>query len=542
MGSIKGPSAPQRSFGDLSTADVVVVGAGIGGLTCAAYLAETGKRVIVVDQHSLAGGNATIFEHDGYEFDVGVHYIGDCNPGGGFPSMLEPLGIDLEFNELDPDGYDIFHFPDGMVFRVPKDAERFRERLHETFPDEAECIDSYVDAVVALDQELLAGKPPEMLMAHGGSTLGEFLAPLSPSPRLRTILAAQHGVYGLPPDEVSLVMHSLVVMHYFKGAFYPRGGGQVIADALCESIRAHGGDIVLRTTVERILVEDGQVAGVEIHSPSPVRKKGVPDVIRAPIVVSNADLKRTVFELVGPEHWPAEFVERVAKMEMALPIFVVYLVLDRDLAAEGFTNANHFYCETDDIEGAYSSLEQGRLEDQAMVYITMSSLKDPTNERLCRPGQTNFQVMTLAPRDLGFWGLDKGPAAGERYRKNATYNKRKKELRDAAVAAAAKVIPGLEASIVYEETATPVTHERYTRSTGGTSYGIKCTPDQVLAGRPAFGTAVKGLFLVGASTMMGHGIAGTMAGGVACASTISGTDVRSEVAARAAEAVERARA
>jgi all-trans-retinol 13,14-reductase len=68
--------------------DVVVVGAGLGGLTTAAYLAAAGRRVVVVDRHYVAGGNATVFTHDGYEFDVGVHYLGDCEPGGLIQSVL----------------------------------------------------------------------------------------------------------------------------------------------------------------------------------------------------------------------------------------------------------------------------------------------------------------------------------------------------------------------------------------------------------------------------------------------------------------------
>ncbi len=392
--------------------------------------------------------------------------------------------------------------------------------------------------MTGLDAEITAGAAPRYLLEHMGDTLGSFLAPFAPSPRLRTVLAAQHGVYALPPDDASLVMHALVVMHYFKGAYYPQGGGQVIADALCEKIRAHGGDVVLRTSVRHILVEEGRVAGVAVHAPSPEKAKGVPDEIRAPIVVSNADLKRTVHELVGPEHLSADYVARVDELEMALPIFVVYLVLDRDLAAEGFSNGNMFVCETDDLEAAYANLEAGRVDDQAMVYVTLSSLKDPTNTRLCRPGQTNLQVMTLAPRDHGFWGVgDGGPAAGERYRRNDDYLARKAELRDLAVTAAARLIPDLEASILYEETATPITHERYVRSTGGTSYGAKCTPDQMMGNRPGFVTPLPGLYVVGASTMTGHGIAGSMAGGVACASTVGGVDARSELAGRYASSI-----
>lgn len=505
--------------------DVIVVGAGLGGLVAAAYLAVAGRQVVVVDRHYVAGGNATVFTHQGYEFDVGVHYLGDCEPGGVIPSILEPLGIEVSFRELDPDGFDIFVLPDGSRFRVPRDPEVFRARLHEAFPDEGTCIDTYVDTIVAIDAALHGG-PGDAMLANLDRTFGDFLDEHHASPRLRTVLAGEHGTYGLPPSQASFILHAALVMHYLKGAFYPEGGGQVIADGLVRVIEEHGGAVVLRTPVERIVVEDGRAVGVRLRPPSPERARGVPEELRAPVVVSNADLKRTVTELVGAEHFPPEVVEATEGYAMALPLFVVYLILDRDLAAEGVPNANVFVVPTDDVEGDYAALEAGRMPAEPMAYITFTSLKDPTNERLCRPGQTNLQIMTLVPADLGYWGLTEGPAHGERYRRNPAYLARKAEITEQLLDIAERVVPGLRDHIVHLEEASPVTHERFTRSTGGTSYGIACSPDQFALHRPGYRTAVEGLYLVGASTVSAHGIAAVMGGGVAVASTILGADAR----------------
>ena len=500
--------------------DVVVVGAGLGGLAAAAHLVAVGKRVVVVEQHSVPGGNATVFTHEGYEFDVGVHYLGDCGPGGGIPAVLERLGIDVTFLEMDPDGFDTLVFPD-MAFKVPRGAENYRANLHRAFPAEAEGVDAYVDTIVGLTDELRGKRDPEYLGRHTGTTLGGFFDELGLSARCRTVLGAEHGTYAVPPSQVSLLLHSALMMHYLAdGAFYPKGGGQVIADGLADFIVANGGRVILRTPVEQVIVEGGRVAGVRLRPPSPERRRGVPDEIRAPVVISNADLKRTVTDLIGSEHFPDGYVEKVVGYEMSLPLFVVYLVLDRDLRAEGLPVTNYFAIHDDDIEAEYRAITEGRMPDQPGVYLSLASLKDPGNANLCRPGQTNLQVMAVAPPDYRFWGLEKGPVAGERYRTNEAYRRRRKEVGELLVEMADLALPGIVDDIAYMECATPITHERFIRSTGGTSYGIAATPDQFFVNRPGHVTPLPGLFLAGASTITGHGIAGAMSSGEAVASAI----------------------
>jgi phytoene dehydrogenase-like protein len=122
--------------------DAVVVGAGLGGLTAAAYLATNGLRTLVLEHHYVAGGNAHVFRRKAlqgeraFEFDVGVHYVGDCGPDGLIPTILRGAGLEgkIEFLEMDPDGFDTLMFP-GLTFRVPKGWDRYRERLVAAFPD-----------------------------------------------------------------------------------------------------------------------------------------------------------------------------------------------------------------------------------------------------------------------------------------------------------------------------------------------------------------------------------------------------------------------
>lgn len=119
--------------------DVVIVEAGTGGLTAGALWTRFGKSVLVLDRHYVAGGNATVFRRKGYEFDVGIHYIGDCGPDGVVPRILRAAGVEgVTFREMDPDGFDTFLFPD-FTFRVSKGFEKFCKRLVELFPREAKA-------------------------------------------------------------------------------------------------------------------------------------------------------------------------------------------------------------------------------------------------------------------------------------------------------------------------------------------------------------------------------------------------------------------
>jgi all-trans-retinol 13,14-reductase len=165
------------------------------------------------------------------------------------------------------------------------------------------------------------------------------------------------------------------------------------------------------------------------------------------------------------------------------------------------------------------------------LFITVASVKDPHTKAIAPEGHSNLQIMTLVPADYSLWGVEKGPASGEKYHRNPAYQSLKQRLTDALVEGAERVIPGIRDHIVWKEAATPISQEHFTFSTGGTSYGIELTVDQFGPNRPSPETEIDGLFLAGASTVFAHGIAGVMRGGVGCASAILGRDLQSEVAA-----------
>lgn len=512
--------------------DAIVVGAGLGGLTSAAYLAAAGRRVLVLEQHDWAGGNSHVFRRRrAYEFDVGIHYLGDCGPDGIIPAILGGVGARdrVSFRPLDPDCFDLLELP-GLTVRVPASWAGYRDRLKLALPGEQAGLDMFLDICQAVGEEqrstllapgdlshsdLIARTPT--VQAWGRRSLSELFDHCRLSTTARSALAAQSPNYGMAPAQATVSMHAVVTDHYLRGAYYPVGGGQMLTATLVEVLEANGGELRTRSKVTGIDIADQKVTGVRLANGTSAR---------APLVISNADYRRTVLELAGPEHFSSIIVRNTRTATMGLPFATVYVALDRALTDR--TEANIWWYEDNDIEAMYDRLLAGRhQEDIGFLFISFGSLKDPGSSTMCPPGHANFQLMTLCPSGYRHWGVTGGPADGNRYRRNPAYLAEKQRFTKAVLAAAERVLGPFSDWIVHAELATPLTQERYTLSSGGTPFGLARWGRS--GTRPDTATGVHGLYVVGQSTRYGSGITGVMVSGLACAAQILGRPLMSEV-------------
>jgi len=506
--------------------DIIVIGSGAGGLTAAVALAQAGKSVLVCEQHEVPGGWTHSFTLNGYRFSPGVHYIGGIEEGGSLRRIYQGLGVsgDLAFSELNPEGYDHIRIGDQQ-FDFPKGKENLAARLKEYFPHESEGIDGYLDTVekmVTTLSKLGSGKGAlEKVKAATGSISllrwatrsgQDLIERFIDDPVLQGILAGQSGDHGMPPSQVSAFVQASILHHYFNGGYYPIGGAFAIPRAFVKALKRAGGEIRLKTSVDKILLKGGRVSGIRLADG---------EEIHAKTVISNADPEITFGKLIGRESLSEKLVAKLDRVTYSISALSLFFALDMDLEEAGLDSGNYWLYDNENVDELY---KQG-LTDHALtaerpglMFLTVTTLKDPSKMRTTGKGRGHHTCEAFTFVD--YEAFEEWADSEQGSRPDA-YQGLKEDLAWKMFQTLEKHIPGISEHVVYWNLGTPLTNEYYLNATRGNQYGISKSRRQVGPGSFPVKTRIEGLYMCGASTLS-HGVAGVTDSGLAAAKSILG--------------------
>ncbi len=465
--------------------DVIVIGAGNGGLSAAATLAQNGMRVLILERHNIPGGSATSFCRGRFEFEVALHQLsgmGTTEQPGPLRSMLGRLGVleELSFVEM-PDLYRAF-IPGKLDVTLPADRAGVIEILQERFPGEKEAIQKFFELVYAYAVELYTclrnpsaaqGAFP-LLQRYAFKSAKDVLDEFFTDPLLKAVPGAYWGFIGLTPDRLSFSYLAILFFTYIEmKPCHIKGGSQALSNAILNAFLAHGGRIRFNCGARKILVENGAVRGV-------ITEDG--DEITSRFVVSNASKITTFVDLIGREHIPQKFFDDMRGLSQSPSGFCVYVGLDCEPAEMGIDASTTFILPDEDISGKQFKRMKVLDTENDMVAFSCYDVADP---EFSPPGACQAVLVTLK---YGEPWMRVPPAqyAHEKYR-----------CADAMIRQVEKVYPDFRGHMEEVEVATPLTFMRYLGTPGGSIYGFEqYMKDSLFFEQPRV-SPVKGLFMAG---------------------------------------------
>ena len=503
--------------------DVIVIGSGIGGLCSAALLSQMGKKVLVLEQHYTAGGFTHAYEREGYEWDVGVHYIGDMGRKSQGRGLFDYIsGGQLKWAEMDP-VYDRIILGDEH-FDFVAGKENFKNSLKQQFPDDTVAIDQYVDLVTtttkymaAVSQTKAMPRPLAKLMSlssknkfpdYALDSSYNVLKGLTDNEKLIAVLCGQWGDHGCPPKESVFLMHALIAGHYFNGGFYPVGGASKIAETIIPQIQVSGGDVLTYADVQEILIVDDRAVGVEMVDGH---------CLYADYIISNAGVVNTFTKLL-PAAISDKFSyrDRVQSLATSMSHGGMYIGLRGTADELQLPKTNLWIYLDQHHDENVAALRKDPSAPLPLVYVSFPSAKDPNFQRR-HPGRSTIEIVI-------------GPCDFEQYRQWAdkTWGKRgddyealKADLSERMLAALYKQLPHLQGKIDYSEVSTPLSTNHFCRYKQGEAYGLAHTKARFEQEWLTPKTRVKGLYLTG-QDLISCGVVGALMAGMVTAMSVVG--------------------
>lgn len=488
---------------DQSHFHALIIGAGIGGLTAAALLAKRGYKVLLVEQHNIVGGNCSSWKrhikdqgiHKVFTFDSGVQDISGLGVQGPLRNLLAQLGIE---GEIDWKRVEHSYWHNGSLIYGGENTETFIKNLSERFPTETSPIQTFFDEMKLIYQDMYADShktggiplPPSTTSdiitwpenhpyaaKWMNASYNEILNYFFNDNDLKHILTTLAEYITDKPDDLTVMDMAPLFGYYFDGGHFPKGGVQKLPNLLAKTIKAYGGEIILKTRTKKVLTKDNKVTGILTDKDQS---------FYAPIVLSNADIVRTITDYVEPALPSSPYKDKITTMKRGPTAILMSIGLSviPTLPARVFIEANGL---------AFGIGNPSAVDDS-----------------LAPKNHAPLSVLYLLPEEKAAqWDKD-----------SKDYQVKKEEIADKLISAIEQtIIPDIRDHIIYKEIATPATFTSYTGSVNGNIYGAARNQ-----WRPTIKSPIEGLFLIGAATKIGAGIEAVVISGTQAADVITSSE------------------
>lgn len=469
--------------------DIIIIGAGLGGLTAGAKLAKEGRKVLVIEQHNRPGGCATTFQRGDFTLEVGLHEMDGPSARDMKTKIFNDLDVfkNVEFLPLP----EFYRFKNGRYnVTMPHESEIAINILSNLFPHETEGIKAYFNQILNPIKKLPGTETADI-------SVGEFLDSIIKNEYLKLILLGNLGYFHDDPYSLSLAYYSIAQGSYFNnGASFIKGGSQKLSDHLAGYIKDHNGEVLLNHVVTGIQTRCGKVIGVTYKKKHNSESY---EALAEEVIANNA--MPNVADLL-PGETSLELKNELKDIKIGASLLTVYFGFNKPLNDLG----NKFYSTFiyDDSVKCLSDILKNNREDffkRSFTFVDYSQI----DSGLAPAGKSVGAVCCIDY--LSDWeGLEK-----------KEYNSKKEQVAATFIERLEKIIPGIKNAIEYYEVGTPATVKRFTINPAGAVYGFAQTPSRKII--DSF-KSLNNLHFASAWGKTGGGFSGAIYGGYLCAFNI----------------------
>ena len=497
--------------------DAIVIGSGIGGMSTAAFFAKEGKKVLVLERHYTPGGFSHVYMRKGYEFDVGVHYVGETHdPNSQISKIFRYLTDDSIAWESMGEVHDKMVFG-NEIYEFHKGADAFAEKMKSYFPaiDDVLAIDEYmalikksqVPIVVYFAEKTL---PPFLQIFFSGwmkrkainlnkPTL-TVMQSITKNKKLIAVLTGQFGDYGLNPTASSFLMHATLVSHYLNGGNYPIGGSTRLFDGMAATVLKAGGQIFVNAEVKEIITDRKKAIGVKMKDGKKYFAKKI---------ISNAGVYNTYTRLLPESVLAGSNISfALSEIKPSVGHFCLYVGLRYSANDLKLGKANYWvFPDQYDHDRSVEEYKRNPDVEFPVTYISFPSAKDPDWDRRY-PNRCTLEIISMAPME---W-FDKWKHSEWSQRDDA-YLKLKEDVSQRLLEVLYKFEPQLRGKVDFYELSTPLSTQHFMGNMFGEIYGVDHDISRFNSAILRPQTPVKNLYLTG-QDIVTCGVAGAATSGM----------------------------